>query len=59
MFDKIIEKAKQCVKIPYEYGHSDVGDVLIRLFKNEITELEALDELECLMQDYSNLQNNN
>lgn len=52
--EAFIEKAKEATSIPYMYGHSDVGDVFVRLLQGEYTEEEAIQEIEFLIEDYTN-----
>lgn len=47
----IIGKAKEAVAIPSD-THSDIGDVLLRWVKGEITDDEGIAEIECYITDY-------
>lgn len=52
MTEDIIKAAKKAVAVDCEFGHSDVGDVLVSFLKEEIDEDEALMDLEFLRQGY-------
>ena len=55
---KIARKAKEAMQTPYEFGHGDIGDVLVSFLKGEYSENEALTEIELLRQTYEqNLEN--
>jgi hypothetical protein len=54
MTPAIIEAAKNAVKIPYVHGHGDIGEVLVMVLRDEVTESEALIAIELLHQDYKN-----
>ena len=48
---EVIERARFAVSLPYEYGHSDIGDVLVSLLKGEIAATEAHYAVECFISD--------
>ena len=52
--DEVLERAKEAVSIPYVYGHGDVGLVLVRLLQGDYSYDEALEEIGCLIEDYTN-----
>lgn len=49
---RLVKKAKKLVKLRTQYGHSDVGDVFVDLWKGEITKAEAHERLDDLAVDF-------
>ncbi len=49
---KVLALAEKAVAIPYVYGHSDVGDSLVRMLKGETTPKEAAKEIDLLIEGY-------
>ena len=55
-YDKILAKAREAVAIPSKYGHSDIGDVLVRWLRSELSDEEAIGRMDDLMSDYRTMK---
>jgi hypothetical protein len=51
--DRVWEKVRQLVRIPYKYGHGDVGDVIVSRARGELSDEEALCKLGYLEETYA------
>lgn len=51
--DELMEHARKAVAIPFEFGHGDVGYILVRFLQGKVTNEAAINQIDNLAVYYT------